>query len=57
MSSCVEREQAGISHPIFDEDLFRDTVTRERNRTDRSGLAMVMLLIGVQDNQHESTLA
>jgi len=57
MPSCAERERVGILHPIFDEDLFRDTVTRERKRTDRSGLAMVMLLIGVQDNQHESTLA
>ena len=57
MFSCVERERAGTFHPIFDEELFRDTVTRERKRTDRSGLAMVMLLIGVQDSRHENTLA
>ena len=56
-SSCVERERAGIFHPIFDEELFRDTVTRERKRADRSGLAMVMLLIGVQDSRHENTPA
>jgi lipopolysaccharide/colanic/teichoic acid biosynthesis glycosyltransferase len=57
MSSCVEKERAGIFHPIFDEELFRDTVTRERKRTNRSGLAMVMLLIGVQDSRCENTLA
>ena len=57
MSSCVERERAGSTHPIFDEELFRDTVARERKRADRSGLAMVMLLIGVKDNQRENTLA
>src|SRR6185436_3667261 len=57
MSSCVERERVGIFHPIFDEELFRDTITRERKRTDRSGLAMVMLLIGVRDSRRENTLA
>ena len=57
MSSCVERERPGICHPIFDEELFRDTVTRERKRADRSGLAMVMLLIGVQDSRSENTPA
>src|SRR6185295_5270896 len=57
MSSCVERERTGIFHPIFDEKLFRGTITRERKLTDRSGLAMVMLLIGVQDSRRENTLA
>src|SRR6185295_4832889 len=56
MSSCVERERARIFHPIFGEELFRDTVTRERKRTDRSGLAMVMLLVAVQDNRCENAL-
>jgi lipopolysaccharide/colanic/teichoic acid biosynthesis glycosyltransferase len=57
MSSCAERERVGIHHPMFDEELFKDTVTRERKRTDRSGLAMVMLLIGVQDSRRENTSA
>ena len=57
MSSCAEREMVGILQPIFDEALFKETVTRERKRTDRSGLAMVMLLIGVQDNRREDTSA
>jgi lipopolysaccharide/colanic/teichoic acid biosynthesis glycosyltransferase len=47
----------GIFHPIFDEELFRDTVTRERKRTNRSGLAMVMLLTGVKDSRRENTSA
>jgi lipopolysaccharide/colanic/teichoic acid biosynthesis glycosyltransferase len=44
-------------HQAFDEDLFRDTVTRERRRADRSGLAMAMLLVGVQDSQCANTPA
>jgi lipopolysaccharide/colanic/teichoic acid biosynthesis glycosyltransferase len=56
-SSCVERERAGIGHPIFDEALFRDTVTRERKRADRSGLAMVMLVVSVQESRGEHTRA
>jgi len=55
MSSCVEREMAGIVGPIFDEELFKGTVARERKRTHRSGLAMVMLLIGVEDSRDENT--
>ena len=57
MTSCAERERVGTFQPIFDEALFRDTVTRERKRTDRSGLAMVMLLIGVLDSRRENTSA
>ena len=54
-SSCGER--VGIFQPIFGEELFRDTVARERKRTDRSGLAMVMLLIGVRERRGENTPA
>ena len=57
MYSCVERERVGTVQLIFDEELFKNTVTRERKRTDRSGLAVVMLLIGVRDNRRENTLA
>jgi len=55
MSSCGER--VGIFQPIFGEELFRDTVARERKRTDRSGLAMVMLLIGVHERRRGNTPA
>ena len=57
MSLCLETERVGILQPIFDEELFKDTVTRERKRTARSGLAMVMLLIAVQDSGRENTSA
>jgi len=34
---------------VLDEGLFKDTITRERKRTERSGLAMALLLLGAQD--------
>ena len=55
MQSVDEGEKTGALHLLFDEDLFKDTVTRERKRTERSGLAMVMLLVAVQDGQHLDT--
>ena len=55
MSSC--RERVGALQPIFDEELFKHTVRRERKRTERSGLAMVMLSIGIQDTRRENTSA
>ena len=57
MSSCAEREKVGTLQPIFDEELFRHTITRERKRTERSGLAMMLLLIGIQDSRRENTSA
>ena len=55
-------ETVGVLHPrcdedlfLFDEDLFKETVTRERKRTERSGLAMVMLLVGVHDGRRLDT--
>jgi lipopolysaccharide/colanic/teichoic acid biosynthesis glycosyltransferase len=57
ISSCAEGEVVGVFQPVFDEDIFKDTVTRERKRTERSGLAMVMLLIGVQDGRCEDAPA
>jgi lipopolysaccharide/colanic/teichoic acid biosynthesis glycosyltransferase len=57
MSLCLETERVGTLQPIFDEELFKDTVTRERKRTHRSELAMVMLLIGVQDSRRDNTSA
>ncbi|MDZ4854900.1 MAG: sugar transferase [Nitrospirota bacterium] len=62
MPSCAET--VSVLHPrcdedlfLFDEDLFKDTVTRERKRTERSGLAMVLLLVGVHDGRRENTCA
>jgi len=57
MSLYAETERVGILQPIFDEEIFKDTVVRERKRTERSGLAMVMLLIGVQNSRRENMSA
>jgi lipopolysaccharide/colanic/teichoic acid biosynthesis glycosyltransferase len=46
-----EDERVEACKSIFDAGLFKDTITRERKRTERSGLAMVMLLIGLQDGR------
>ena len=54
MSSCAERKMGGAVPLVFDEEIFRDTVTRERKRADRSGRAMAMLLIGVQDGRRDN---
>ncbi|WP_455388439.1 sugar transferase [Petrachloros mirabilis] len=52
--SCAEEEKVGLLQPIFPEELFKDSITRERKRTERSGLAMVILLIGMRDARGES---
>ena len=53
VSACAEENRVEVVRPIFEPRLFKDTITRERKRTERSGLAMVMLLIGLQDSRHE----
>jgi hypothetical protein len=55
-SSFAKMERVGALEPIFDEEIM-EVVTRERKRTDRTGLAMVILLIGVRDSRHENTSA
>ena len=57
MLSCAEGELAGVLHPVFEEEVFKDTITRERKRTERSGLAMAMLLVGVQDGRGQDAPA
>ncbi len=59
MSLCAEngRQRGRAYQPIFDEESFRATVTRERKRTERSGLAMVMVLISVRSSRLEDTSA
>ena len=55
-SLFAKRERIGALEPIFDEEIM-EIVTRERKRTDRSGLAMAILLIGVRDSRREHTSA
>ena len=54
MSSFAEREKLGILQPMFDGDLL-EVVRRERKRSDRSGRAMALLLIGVQDRRENTS--
>ncbi len=42
---------------LLDECLFKQAVTRERKRTERSGLAMVLLLIGLPNRSGEQKAA
>jgi lipopolysaccharide/colanic/teichoic acid biosynthesis glycosyltransferase len=42
-----------MSQPTFEEGFFQDSIIRERKRTERSGLAMLILLIGVQSARQE----
>ena len=55
-SSFAKRERVEVLQPIFDEEIM-EIVTRERKRTDRSGLAMAILLIGVRDRLDKNTSA
>ena len=55
-SSFAKMERVGVLQPVFDEEIM-EIVTRERKRTDRSGLAMAILLIGVRDSRHKNTSA
>ena len=53
MPSYVERTRAEAVQPIFDQRLFRDSIVRERKRTERSGMTMIMLLVGQQDGRQQ----
>ena len=57
MAPCSEWGRVGTLQPIFDEELFKSTITRERKRTNRSELAMVLLLISVEDSRGENKSA
>jgi lipopolysaccharide/colanic/teichoic acid biosynthesis glycosyltransferase len=50
----AEGETTDKQHMLIDEGLFKQTLIKERKRTDRSGLAMVMLLVGIQVNKRET---
>jgi len=50
-------EKVVVSPSILEENLFKETIRRERKRTERSGLAMVLLLIGTRDCHGENKSA
>lgn len=45
--------RAATRATILDETLFKQTITRERKRTERSGMAMALLLIGLPSSLRE----
>jgi lipopolysaccharide/colanic/teichoic acid biosynthesis glycosyltransferase len=54
--ACSEGEAGESVQAIFTEPLFRNSIIRERKRTERSGLAMAMLLVGLQRGRQQNGL-
>ena len=48
-----EDNMAGDLETVLEEELFRHSITKERKRTERSALGMVMLLVGFRDMRPE----
>ena len=55
MRPSTTEEQAETLQKPLDETIFKDTITRERKRTERSGFAMVMLLVGFRNIRGEDS--
>lgn len=53
----TEADRVTTRQTILDETLFKLTITRERKRTERSGMAMVLLLIGLPSSFREPSLS
>ena len=49
-----EGQLVGAPRTIFDEEVFKHTITKERKRAERSGLVMGLLLIGIEDSPLEN---
>ena len=51
---CAKGEEEAVRSPTFSEDLFSSAITRERKRTERSGLAIVLILICREERDRNS---
>ncbi|MBX3300773.1 MAG: sugar transferase [Nitrospira sp.] len=51
--TLTKGERAATRSTILDETLFKQMITRERKRTERSGMAMALLLIGFPNRSSE----
>ena len=51
---CAEEEGEAVLSPTLSEDLFGSAITRERKRTERSGLAIVLVVIRMEDGGRNS---
>lgn len=50
----TEQEATGTCHVLIEEGLFKQTITRERNRSERSGRALILFLARVEGATSES---
>lgn len=58
MTATHAKEDEEATHLIIlDEEFFKQAITRERKRTERSGMAMVLLLIGLPNRSSEQGMA
>ena len=51
---CAKKEEEAVRSPTFSKDLFSSAITRERKRTERSGLAIVLVLICREERDRNS---
>lgn len=51
---CALEKDQGVFSAVLQEDLFRSLVVRERKRTERSGLAIVLLVICMEKEEWNS---
>lgn len=54
MQTLIVRDATTTHRPLFSEWLFKEAVVRERRRTDRSGLAMILLTVRVEKESRTS---
>ncbi|ULA68462.1 MAG: Sugar transferase [Nitrospira sp.] len=51
ISLCAEGNMSGTAHTTLDEVSFKASIIQERQRTERSGRAMVILMIGPRESR------
>lgn len=57
IGTYIEEDLAVTRWTILDESTFKQVLTRERRRTDRSGMAMALLIIGLPNRSGEQGMA
>jgi len=57
IATHAKEDEEATYRIILDEEFFKQAITRERKRTERSGMAMVLLLIGLPNRSSEQGMA
>jgi lipopolysaccharide/colanic/teichoic acid biosynthesis glycosyltransferase len=57
IATLIEEDRANTRSTILDEPNFKQGITRERRRTERSGMAMALLLIGLPNRSGKQGMA